>query len=94
MLRSFGTDNELLAAGWNLLLLAMVLLGPGCRPTPIQLVSLRATGSKHSCIGGIGTEPGPHSGLAGGEGDWASSILRSVAQFSPDRDDWTLLCPR
>lgn len=92
-LRSSGSDKEFLAAGWNLLLLPMVLLGRGCRPPPTLLVPLRARGSKHSCTGDIRTEPGPRSGVAGGKGDRASSILRQVAQFGPGRDDWGLLCP-
>lgn len=67
--------------------------GGGADPHPPRWF-LKATGSRHSCTGGIRTKPGPHSGVAGDKGDQPKSILRQVAQFDPGRDNWGLLCPR
>ena len=76
-LRSRGADKESLAAGYSLLLLATVLPGRGHGPPTRPSRSLSGQQTANAPASGVsGAEPGPSSGVAGGEGDRAGSVSR------------------
>lgn len=95
MLRSRGADKESLAAGYSLLLLAMILPGRGHGPPTWPGQSLSGQQTANAPAPGVcRAEPAPGSGAAGGEGDQAGSVSRWGVTMCPGKCGWGWLCCR